>query len=181
VEVKLEEVEPPWYIQTTSRPHRNLVVAVDSCSVHLEQRSQQISFVPLPASKRCGASPGKWDVAMHFRSNYQEWSMAVINREMGKCGSLKCVLPVKYMLACLLFNLPTQGAIAPDPHWQGRGRRPKPLPASPCSAGAPHLLRLPPRARALAPTVGCPQTSFFSLLCTPVVLTCPWLPEPHSA
>jgi hypothetical protein len=67
------------------------------------------------------------------------------------------------------------------PHWQGRGRRQRPLPASPCSASAPRVLRLPSRARALASTAGCPRTSFFSLLCTPVVLTCPWLPEPPSA
>jgi hypothetical protein len=31
-----------------------------------------------------------------------------------------------------------------DPHWHGSGRRPKPLPASPCSAGAPHPLPAPP-------------------------------------
>jgi hypothetical protein len=69
----------------------------------------------------------------------------------------------------------------------GQGRRP--LPASPCSAsqgsppttGRPALLQMPSRARALVSAVGCPQTSFFSLLCTPVVLTCPRLPEPHSA
>jgi hypothetical protein len=61
------------------------------------------------------------------------------------------------------------------------GGRPRPLPASPCSDIALHLLRLPSRARALASTAGCPQTSFFSVLCTPVVLICPWLPEPHSA
>jgi hypothetical protein len=67
------------------------------------------------------------------------------------------------------------GATAPGPCWWGRGRRPWPLRASTCSASAPHLLRLPSRARALASTAGCPQTSFFSLLCTPVVLTCPWL------
>jgi hypothetical protein len=76
------------------------------------------------------------------------------------------------VLACLLFNSPTQGqymiAIAPDPHWQGRGRRPWPLPASPCSASALHLLRLQSRAHALASTAGCPQNSFFSPLCTSV-------------
>jgi hypothetical protein len=32
------------------------------------------------------------------------------------------------------------GAVPPDPHWQGRGLRPRPLPASPCSASADRAL-----------------------------------------
>jgi hypothetical protein len=58
--------------------------------------------------------------------------------------------------ASLLFGpngLAHKQGVAPGPHWQDRGRRPWPLPASPCSASAPHLLRLPPRAHALASTV----------------------------
>jgi hypothetical protein len=54
------------------------------------------------------------------------------------------------------------GAMPPGPHWGGRRRRPWlwPLPASSCSASAPHPLRLPSaRAHALASNVGCPQTS----------------------
>jgi hypothetical protein len=50
-----------------------------------------------------------------------------------------------------------------------------------CQCSPPTTTAIGSRARALASTVGCPQTSFYSLLCTPVVLTCPWLPEPHSA
>jgi len=61
------------------------------------------------------------------------------------------------LLACCLIT--HTGAIAPEPH----------------------LLQLPSRAHAqLVSDVGHPQTSFFSLLCTPVVLTCPWLPGSHS-
>jgi hypothetical protein len=44
----------------------------------------------------------------------------------------------------------------PDPHWQGRGWRSKPLPASPCSDSAPYLLLLPLHARALVSAVYCP-------------------------
>jgi hypothetical protein len=50
-------------------------------------------------------------------------------------------------LACLLaFKLTHAGAIAPALHWQGRGRRPRPLPASPCAASAPYPHQLPSRA-----------------------------------
>jgi hypothetical protein len=85
-------------------------------------------------------------------------------------------LPGDGGFACLLDVPLTHGA-------GGGGGRP--LPALPCSASlpvaasAPHLLQLPSRAHALVSAAGCPQTSFFSLLCTPVVLTCPWLPEPQ--
>jgi hypothetical protein len=49
-----------------------------------------------------------------------------------------------YLLACCLTHphpRPHPGAVysARRPHWQGRGRRPWPLPASPCSASASHL------------------------------------------
>jgi hypothetical protein len=54
-----------------------------------------------------------------------------------------------------------------DPHWQGRGGAAR-LAAARLAVAA---------ARALASTVGCPRNPFFSLLCTPVVLTCPWLPR----
>ena len=89
------------------------------------------------------------------------------------------VLTVKRR-GCQIFSTLRSGGPLADDRQVGLDRAPDPG-SGPCSASAPHLLRLPSRARALAPTVGCPQTSFFSLLCTPVVLTCPWLPEPHSA
>ena len=55
---------------------------------------------------------------------------------------------------CLLLNLPMGGAIAPVPHWQGRG----PRPASPCPASAPYQL-LVYASCVLVSTVGCHQTS----------------------
>jgi hypothetical protein len=45
----------------------------------------------------------------------------------------------------------------------GRTERPWPLPASPCSASAPHPLRQPSRARALASTVGCGLSTYLLL------------------
>ena len=76
-------------------------------------------------------------------------------------------------LACLLLNLPMGGAIAPVPHWQGRG----PRPASPCSASAPYQL-LVYASCVLVSTVGCHQTSIL-FASARRVLTCPGLPEPH--
>jgi hypothetical protein len=59
----------------------------------------------------------------------------------------------------LAFKLTPAGAIAPALHWQGRGRRPRPLPASPCAASAPYPHQLPSRVRALWSHAGCQQTS----------------------
>jgi hypothetical protein len=72
-----------------------------------------------------------------------------VNRYQAKAKSRR-------LLACLLLNLPMGGAIAPVPHWQGRG--PRPASASPCSASAPYQL-LVYASCVLVSTVGCHQTS----------------------
>jgi hypothetical protein len=72
----------------------------------------------------------------------------------------------------------------PDPHWQGRGQG-----VAEAAAHFALLCQLPVlptyydchHAPALWPLLQAVHRPFFSLLCTPVVLTCPWLPEPHSA
>ena len=53
----------------------------------------------------------------------------------------------RHGVGLLAFKLTHSGAIAPALHWQGRGRRPRPLPASPCAASAPYPHQLPSRAR----------------------------------
>jgi hypothetical protein len=44
-----------------------------------------------------------------------------------------------------------------------------------------YSLVLPARIRALVSAAGCPHIPFFSMLCTPVVSTCPRLPGPQRA
>jgi hypothetical protein len=63
------------------------------------------------------------------------------DRPLPSCPRFYIYAPSSKSASCLLaFKLTHAGAIAPAPHWQGR--RPRPAPASPCSASAPHQLLL---------------------------------------
>jgi len=76
----------------------------------------------------------------------------------------------------LAFKLTHSGAIAPALHWQGRGRRPRPLPASPCAASAPYPHQLPSRARGAL--VSCRLST--DLHSFRFAFACPRIPRPHS-